>query len=212
MRVPSGNPADPEPLPFPSAALVESAFTDPTVDLRGLSHEWIHGRRLLLIEGREEGWVTLDEFLNLWFSDFAGMVGYENIELSSCICNVSPVEANVHPLLPVETVHSDADVLRRLELLASHMRTIAEDQMKLLSICITIIGRQTDPTHLSVAEVAKIEGVCEKTVRNRISKGVYRFEIVPGTSRSGVRTEQVFSRWISIQEARRIVGEARDGK
>ena len=76
---------------------------------------------------------------------------------------------------------------------------------QLLAICIVMLSRITDPTHLSVAEVARIKRVCEKTVRNWIAKRKLTLEIISGTRQSGIPTEQVFSGWIDIQTATEIL-------
>jgi hypothetical protein len=167
-------------------------------------------RRLLLINGQPEGWVTLEEFNEVWSSDVAGMVGYENIELASfaCACEKSHSD-ELCAVSSIETTRVDERVGRAVELAASHLKKIADDQERLLALCITMLGRTTDPTHLSIEEVARIERVSLKTVRNRISSGHFDLQAIPGTRRMGIPVEQVFARWMSIALAKDVLRRER---
>ncbi|HVT02036.1 MAG TPA: hypothetical protein VHL58_01525 [Thermoanaerobaculia bacterium] len=110
---------------------------------------------------------------------------------------------------PTGAVHSD-ELVRAVRSITSRIAGMASDHERLAAIMSTLIRRLTDPTHLSVQEVAQIEGVSEKTVRNRIGRGKYELETVPGTRRCGIPIQQVFSRWIDIQVAGELLREVRD--
>lgn len=164
------------------------------------------GRSLLLLDGIPSGFVTGSEFAELWGSDFAAVFGWGNIE-------VLPVtglgKRSVDACCSVGD-EQDERLSVTLERLASHLRTLADDHAKFLAVCVAMLRRHTDPSHLSVEEVARIEGVSEKTVRNRISSRRYTLEVVPGTRRCGVPVDQVFNRWIDIEVARQFTRGGHD--
>lgn len=155
------------------------------------------GRALLLVNGRETGLVTLDEFLLFIDQDTMNEVAVFDGEPTG----VAPC---------IHEVRADEHLSRAIGLVASNLKTNADQLDKLTAITVTLLSRVTDPSHLTVVEVARIEGVTEKTVRNRISKGKYVLEGVPGTRRTGIPTLQVFSRWMEIGEARELLLEMRN--
>lgn len=76
-----------------------------------------------------------------------------------------------------------------------------------------LIDRITDPTHLTIEELARYWDVSEVQIRRKINAGQLTLEVIPGTRRSGIPVREVRGRWIPIQKARRAAAlerEARD--
>lgn len=139
-------------------------------------------RRLLLINGEPASYVTQDEFNEIWASDFAGMIGYENIE---CV-----------DLSFVATVDVAAPRSLPLEFAVSHLKELVRQQDEMIELFRVLSSRLTDASHLTVAEVAKLRNVTERTVRSWIARGIFELEAIPHSRESGIRTEAVFNAWL----------------
>lgn len=159
------------------------------------------GRCWLVINGDVVGRVDRDELERLFAEDESIMHGF-----------IEPVLTRPQPFpLPgwardsgLEDAAStepqelalDLKEARAEAIVVSQLKRLADDQKELVRVCATMLSRTTDPSHLTVAEVARLRRVTERTVRNWIAQGLLTLEVVPGTRISGIKTEQVFSVWL----------------
>jgi hypothetical protein len=153
------------------------------------------GRALLICNGVVVGPMTFEEFED-W--DHAQEMQWES---GDQLVERPGLDLSLGLELPESVEQPDLSIAY----LASHCRRLADGQDKLVALLAVFASRMTDPTHVSVEEAARIEGVSSKTIRNRISSGRYSLQQVPGTRRTGIPTDQLFNRWVSISTARGVL-------
>lgn len=73
------------------------------------------------------------------------------------------------------------------------------------AIILALLAQHGDPTHISVARAAELEGVSEKTIRRRITAGRYTLERRPGEKESGIPIEQFYAGWTPIGALRSAI-------
>ena len=78
------------------------------------------------------------------------------------------------------------------------MRRLQADTREISHVASTLLKRVTDVTHLTVAEAATFAGVSQKTIRNRVRKGLLTLEMIPGTRRYGIPTAELSSGWLRL--------------
>jgi hypothetical protein len=82
-----------------------------------------------------------------------------------------------------------------------HRRVCRIEQ--LLELLPLLLAQVVDPTHLSIDAAARALGVSAKTIRRRISAGTLRLDTIPGTRRSGIAIDELFSSWVDLRTSRR---------
>jgi len=147
------------------------------------------GRALLLINGGTFGAVTHEEFLD-WCDEQVEETVAASLDFRFRAATVEP--------------SFGGDLWCAVGDLTYQVSRMADDFDQLSAIYTVMLSRIMDPTHLTVAEVARIKGVCTKTVRNWISEGKLTREVVPGTRQSGIPIREVFSGWIDAERAAEI--------
>lgn len=82
----------------------------------------------------------------------------------------------------------------------SELAAVREQLGQVAALLSVVLSRQTDVTHLSVREIAAIDGTSEQTARRRYAEVLERR---PGSKKFGVPIEKVFSGWLPLAIARR---------
>jgi hypothetical protein len=85
---------------------------------------------------------------------------------------------------------SDQDVVAIFAKLVS-LETKMEQTLALNAV---LLGRLTDTTHLSLAEIARFEDISKTAARNAYGRYL---EEIPGTRRRGVPRQRVLDGWMS---------------
>jgi len=80
-------------------------------------------------------------------------------------------------------------------LITKRLDRIEDFLRRVLPVLLANVG---DPTHVTVRHAAELLGVSEKTIRRRIAAGTLHLHVIPGTRKSGVPIEELYSGWISL--------------
>jgi hypothetical protein len=112
----------------------------------------------------------------------------------------------------VERSHDAVEAPKSDPFVAARLNQLVELVQGLSKLTAILAARSSDSTHLSVVETAKFLGLSERTIRDRIKRGEFRCEVVPGTRRKGISTVSLFSDWIDSREFARRLGAGREGQ
>jgi len=99
----------------------------------------------------------------------------------------------------VERVSASVD-----DILQTQRRLTAclDRQSQLVDVLITLVGRVSDPTHVTVEEAARLKNCSVKTIRRKIRRGDYTLEQVSGTRLFGIPIVEIYADWIDVRAAR----------
>ncbi len=100
-----------------------------------------------------------------------------------------------------------ADIQKEISDLRMQVSAGNAHAANLEAIIMMLMARYGDPSHLSVEDAA---GLMKRltgrgsvsTIKRMLKSGELKMEVIPGTKRSGIRVEQIYSRWMPIAAAR----------